>query len=640
MSGSAFAEAVAVRCARKPRDVDAVLARNGVVADPAPPGARSLRLASVRFGGTKRIDGQDVPFEFAWDGLGDGLWVIASEDNLVGKSSLIQIVLWALRGAPKSLVPVVRKWLSHVEVRFIVDARAVDVAFDVRDGVPSGEVRVAGEATAQTFAGEESFKRVMQDVVMRPLGLEPIASSQKRAGTDEVIRYDDGWLAFTGAFLSDTRSDAIIGEDVGINVTQKLLQVFLGLPWATTQFQARAAKRVLESEAAQRKRKLASLGGRTAAQMQAELDDVRRHITDEGARNAATAQLLAAEASFENLQERSAATRDRLRDLQELLTETKEAKTRAERSLLDITEENRASAFFKQLEPVECPRCSTAISNVRKERESAEHACSVCTTVFASPDAGDVAAERALAERALREAKRQQSDAEAAVADAQHRLETLLRERAAAAERVSGLARLGTAVDLQVLQRRAERLEGMLEVARAVLGAEDAEDEALTIVSAAEDEADVRVREASNVVLARVSQEITRLASTFGMRNVDSVSLDRAAHVTVRSGGIATSFTHLSTGEQLRLRIATVLAMVRIGKDYGAGRHPGLFFIDSPRTEEMTDQNFGELLREVAQAVTDVADIQLIVAITGVAEVQATIPPQRLLLAPAGTYLW
>ena len=112
MSGIAFAEAVAVQCGRDPRDVDSVLARNGVVADPAPPAARSLRLASISFHGIKRLEGRDVPFEFVWEGLGDGLWVIASADNLVGKSSVIQIVLWALRGTPKSLVPVIRKWSS------------------------------------------------------------------------------------------------------------------------------------------------------------------------------------------------------------------------------------------------------------------------------------------------------------------------------------------------------------------------------------------------------------------------------------------------------------------------------------------------------------------------------------------------
>jgi hypothetical protein len=640
VSGIAFAEAVAVRCGRDPRDVDAILARNGIIADPTPPAARTLRLASVRISGTKRLEGLDVPFEFAWEGLGDGLWGIASAENFVGKSSLIQIILWALRGSPKSLVPSVRSWLARVEVTFVIDSRDVDVSFDVLDGVPSGEVRIAGNATPQLFSSEESFKRIMQDAVMRPLGLEPIASSQKRAGSDDVIRYDDGWLAFTGAFLSDTRSDAIIGEDVGVNVTQKLLQVYLGLPWATTQFQARAARRVLESEATQRKRKLASLGGRTDAQMQAELDEVNRQLLDESARNASTAQLLAAEAVLENLQERGATARDRLRDLQGLLTETKDAKTRAERALLDIAEENHASAFFKQLEPGECPRCSTAISDVRKQRESSEHECSVCATIFAPPDSADIAAEKALAEREVRDAKRQQADAEAAVADAQLRLETILRERSAAGERVSSLARLGTAADVQVLQKRAQRLEGMLEVARAVLGTEDTEDQTLSVVSAAQDEADARVQEASNAVLARVSEEITRLVRIFGMRNVENVTLDRAAHVTVRRGGVGTSFTHLATGEQLRLRIATVLALVRIGKQFGAGRHPGLLFIDAPGTEEMTEQNFSDLLREVSQAAAEVGSVQIIVAMTGITEAKAAIPPERLLVVPAGSYLW
>ena len=83
-------------------------------------------------------------------------------------------------------------------------------------------------------------------------------------------------------------------------------------------------------------------------------------------------------------------------------------------------------------------------------RESTDHACSVCATNFAPPDDADVAAERALAGRALRDAKRQQSDAESAVADSQQRLESLLRERADAGQRVSELARLGTAADMRV----------------------------------------------------------------------------------------------------------------------------------------------------------------------------------------------
>lgn len=54
----------------------------------------------------------------------------------------------------------------------------------------------------------------------------------------------------------------------------------------------------------------------------------------------------------------------------------------------------------------------------------------------------------------------------------------------------------------------------------------------------------------------------------------------------------------------------------------------------------MTNLNFGELLRELGDAVADVVDIQLILAMTGIAEAQAAILPHRLRVAEAGTYLW
>jgi len=579
-------------------------------------------------------------FEFTWGGLSDGLWGIASAENFVGKSSFVQIVLWALRGTPKSLLPSVRRWLARVEVSFLVDGRSVDVSFDVADGVPSGAVRIAGDSTPQTFSGDDSFKRVMQDTMMRPLGLEPVASSVERAD-GEVVRYEDGWPTFTGAFLSDTHSDAIIGESVGgVNVTQKLLAVCLGLPSTSTQYQARASKRTLESELALRRRKVASLGGRTLIEMEVELAEIQRQIADEGTREANSSALLASQSALENVTDRSIAARERLADLQALLNETKDARVRAERALLDVDEEHRANVFFQQLDPVQCPRCSTSITPARKELEGTKHECAVCTTIHQPPTPEEQVAEKAEAERVARQAKQRQSNAEEAIKDAQRRLEELMVERGSVAKRVVDLGRLGTVADVQVLQRRADRVEGMLEIARAVLGAADDGDDTLAIVTAALEEADRRVAEASGVVLARVSEEITRLASAFGVRAVENISIDRAAHVTVRAGGTSTPFSRLATGEQLRLRIATVIALVKIAKEHGAGRHPGLLFIDSPRTEEMTDENFAELMSELARAVAEIGDIQFFVIATGVEAARIAIAPERLRIVPKGTFLW
>jgi hypothetical protein len=264
----------------------------------------------------------------------------------------------------------------------------------------------------------------------------------------------------------------------------------------------------------------------------------------------------------------------------------------------------------------------------------------VCTTVVEPPTPEEEAAEKAEAERAVRLAKQRQTSAQEAVTDAQRRLEEIMLERTVIAKRVAELGRLGTVADVQLLQRRADRVEGMLDIARAVTGTAEEEDDALKIVSAALAEADRRVSDAASDVLVRVSEEIARLASAFGIRSLESVAIGRNANVTLRAGGVPTPFSQLATGEQLRLRIATVIALVKIAKEHGAGRHPGLLFIDSPRTDEMTDENFGELMSELSRAVDEIEDIQFFVTATGIDAAKVSISPEKLRIVPAGTLLW
>ena len=449
MSGLPFSESVAARSQRAVERVEAVLQRNGIVADPTPPRARRLRVSRVMFEGEKVLHNQSKPFHFERDDMEDGLWIIASEDNLVGKSSTLQIILWALRGSPKSLAPDVRHWLSHVEIEFFADERLVKVHFDVADGVPSGFVAIEGEAEYQQFSNDEAFKRVMQDNMLRLLGLEPIPATRQVGEDKDTIRYDDGWLAYTGALLSDARSDAIIGENIpGTNITQRLLQVFLGIPYATTHFQARAARRLLEGEAAQRKRKASSLGGRTVGEMESEVASITAQIEDEASRSAAVVDIQTTQRQLDTLQERISDVRLRLSEFEALVEECKGAKIRAERVLLDIEEEARSSAFFKQLDPVECPRCSTAITDERRGLEATQSRCAVCATIATAPKLHSDA-EQAEAESDLAESVNRLGNAEAAKAQTAGRLSHLIVERETVASKLSRLSRLGTAVDLQ-----------------------------------------------------------------------------------------------------------------------------------------------------------------------------------------------
>lgn len=137
-----FIDAVAARSKKDLTEVETTLTKHGVVAAPSPPPARQLRVKRIAFAGIKVLHGVASDFEFSWDVDQDGLFGIVTADNLVGKTTVMQVVLWALRGAPKNISGTAANWLRSVDVTFLADKRTVRVVFALEDTTPSGTVSV------------------------------------------------------------------------------------------------------------------------------------------------------------------------------------------------------------------------------------------------------------------------------------------------------------------------------------------------------------------------------------------------------------------------------------------------------------------------------------------------------------------
>ncbi|WP_419697298.1 hypothetical protein ACN2CC_35430 (plasmid) [Mesorhizobium muleiense] len=636
-----FVDAVATRSKMDLAEVEATLTKHGVVAAPSPPPARQLRVQRIAFAGVKVLHGVTSDFDFSWDVDQDGVFGIVTADNLVGKTTVIQVVLWALRGSTKNLSDTVASWLRSVDVTFLADKRAVRVAFAIEDAKPSGTASV-GAGTDQKvhrFVDEPQFKRVMQEIMLEALALEPIPATRKLAD-GRMVAWDDGWTAYTGAFLADADSDAIIGEHIGNDLTQRLLQVFVGLPWARTLFQARARLNVLESEAQQRKRKLAGLGGKSIEEVELELAGIKTQITDEGNRNETAQRLLRAQAEYDAISVEVRAARERANVAEEDSKEAQLARIRTERVLLSLQEENAAAAFFGRLSPKCCPRCSGTISKSRLEQERKDRTCSVCTEVAPEPDAEAIAAELRLATQRVTDAKALEVDARKFATKAGSGYDGLRAQFLQAGKKLQGLSVMGSAADVRTLEHRRERLEGMLEVAKAVVSADMTDADELKILEAARDEASERISAAANIVLTRASDEVARIVKRLGMKDVESVTIKRNANVTVRKGGAESSWSGLSAGEQLRMRIATVIALVRSARAHQTGRHPGLLLIDSPKREEVAEANLADMLGELKLLAAETPGLQMFVALQGQKTVFGEMAPDRLKIADTGNYLW
>ncbi|MCW2255689.1 hypothetical protein M2263_001780 [Providencia alcalifaciens] len=91
--------------------VENVLATHKITPSPVVAQPRRLSIRKLEFSGVKDSTSHSGPFKFCWNNLENGLWAILSEKNFRGKSTIIEVVRWMLRGKPSdTLQEDVRRW--------------------------------------------------------------------------------------------------------------------------------------------------------------------------------------------------------------------------------------------------------------------------------------------------------------------------------------------------------------------------------------------------------------------------------------------------------------------------------------------------------------------------------------------------
>lgn len=660
-------------------DVESILLEAGVSTSATVPTPVRLRVLEVAFSGEKRLEAPDgtvteVPFDFSW-ALGPGLYVVGSHDNLHGKSSVLEIIRWALRGRSRVQADV-QSWLRHVLVVFQVNDEHVIVGFDVVNSEPRGSVYQedaarSGRVELARFGGEDAFEKVMDSVMMDRLHLQPIASWVE----DQAVEH--AWPAYAGALSISSRGlEQLLGDVHFGGMASRLLQMFVGAAWAASRAQAgTAVKSVdaaldrLKQQSAQQEE--ASRGKRVAAAAEkARAEATLAELPDGGTRLA----------EVDAAVERAAKLGSQVAALRVQLDGVREAERGARRELREeearkhaLLEDALGRRFFNALRPSACPRCAAPVTEERRAQESEGHECSVCTThldlealkhdvlVAASAPAPERAA--ALAGAAMLNGETAGAQEETptegeaalrqALTDASQRAEqvaTRLRELEGERTEAANLARVGGEVAGLLERRRAAELaiaraQGALEALQPTLSPEqEAERAALElrrkVLKAAEAVTTERVKDAQRDVLTSLSQNIADLARDFGIPQLTSVELGGGATLKVHKGGVYTPYGKCTPGEQLRLKVATAVALLRAGFASQTGRHPGLLTVDSPGSEEATKVSLDAMLRALQQAAAEAPDMQVIVATTRTEMLEELVPPERRRVAGPDEYLW
>ena len=112
------------------------------------------------------------------------------------------------------------------------------------------------------------------------------------------------------------------------------------------------------------------------------------------------------------------------------------------------------------------------------------------------------------------------------------------------------------------------------------------------------------------------------------------------ANLSLVKGGVPTSYSKVTEGEKLRLKVATVLAMIEVAEKRGVGRHPGLLMIDSPAAQEVSPNDLDELVAGLQSVSKSIPHIQVFVAGRTSVAITEHVPEKNRREALGEGFLW
>ena len=637
--------------------VDEVLTGQGVSLVPVPPVNRSIDISRLSFSGTRTNTHWDGPFHETFD-FPYGVTAFITNENLRGKSSVLELVTWALRGKPRDLRSDVQPWFDRISLEYAINGTPMAVVLTkeesgfVADVIRATDATIlrsyltgeAGPGTVNVVASglsEAQFASFQDETMMSLLGFDPITNFQKHQGSDQGTARTNTWPAYYGGIHLPRDSELLFGDTFFASLPARILQMYCNVPLMGTYIRLGTLTRVHRQDEANIFRRAtedvaARAGERATIQAQLDALDAKLNaLPSESGRSfgVVSAELREAEREFDTAAAES-------REAGHTLDEAKAARQEEVLRVNSERETELAEVLFQGLNPAHCPRCEQKFEAQRTQRELSNRECAVCTQEIPTgtghdddstddnEDATDALEALQAAENAARESA---AVAAAAALDARERVTALAVELTTASQADEFTNRL----EIQLEQ---SRLNGRLEnFPEGQVTAEPTET-VRVLEAALEVLKDVTTDEAAQL-FTELDAEILAIGRKLGIDNLDSVELHRNGGMSVVTAGVREAFKNLSGGERVRLRIAVVAALLRVGHRSGVGSHPGLILLDSPG-DELTVEAETKLLTELDSLKNELPTLQVVVASDEPIAVQGHLADDHIYASLDGTPLW
>ncbi len=605
-----------------------------------------LIVRRIAIQGRKRLseDRESSTFDYRRTfGPGINAWVA---NNSTGKSSILKVIQWVLTGKRPNFKQDVSAWLEDIALEVEITGDGIYtircLPFSVSGGIYAMSLESvlsgdSGISSVVSFSNQREMTHNIAQFFGDKMGFSPLQwgdwARHSMSVTDKVISWDT--YAQAMFLIDEDYKDYFFPPIVASDKSrhrQKVLGIYLGMDLlealSKIELSREHADRDYQWELAQVKANSADAQAQIE-QLTAELAEIEARIQRIDAEQSALVDTTYVQQVNAQVAQWTAQIIEIGEQQRELEKEEQQAQTElnhARRSIQALQEAIEFKVFLSGLEVEKCPHCENQISHVPIKQEMESGRCHVCNGELRPISSVDN--QQTMLDQIRKNAKDLNTDI-GRIRRQKKKVTQVLEQTQQEADKYNielqdlvRSQREGFTSEMRTLLARQGYLQGQLAELnkqtkearapqiRAVRERYDVLRVALTQLQAA-------IAQQNQAVLQFMGEQVTQTARAFGVRNLESVHIDRQFRMTIRQSGKETIFEKMDTGEALRLKIAFHLALLDLQVNQGTGRHPAFLVIDAPGSAEMDQQHFGAILDSFAAMQDRLGDrVQILIAST------------------------
>ena len=618
---------------------------------------RRLQIKEISFSGVKK-GVQKNPFNFRFDGLGAGVYGFITDENLRGKTTVLEVIKWLLRGSVSSDFQLgVKNWIKKADLKFKIDEHLYLLSLEQIEEEVEGiltivlenEKKVIGE-----FHSNDEFENCMSKFMMREFSLDDISAFRVGKIAEEVGQtVNHSWPSLASALFISTNYTSLFGETVADGLNNRLMNMYLGLPWISTFISLKTVEKQIKSET-----KVEKLYANKEAERKANrLKEINSELKSKQ-------ELLAAIPYDKDIKEKLKKERENYgfvsrqitsldKEIRILSEENDLAEELQKNDLIKINnhkEDKAANVVFKRLNPTCCPHCEKAISKEKIEKEKKEHLCAVCDEPLLDSESSEAILNELLknlelSKKAYKEINKVYKNKKSAhfqlsirLQEIQKNIDNFDKELDKYPERTQ------LEQDILRLEILKEEYKPIVANSQTALSPEPINSPLVVdekkIISAAIEVTKKRFEDLQKELLNEVNQEIMRISKLVGLSHMQSIKLSSRPSMSIVKDGDTTSYSKCTKGEKLRLKVITTIALLTVAERKKVGRHPGILLIDSPGAQEISDKDLESLIRGLKTLSNELSFIQIFVASRASEVILKHIDKEDRKYAKGNDYLW